>query len=295
VNVSIVIPTYYRIKDLSELFNSILKQTVKPLEVIVVDDTPTSAIEELCEAYRCAFKRCNIKLVYVKNYRGQSAAIARNVGASIARGEVILFLDSDVILHPTYIEKILEVFNIKKGALGAQGWILLKVRQKDLYLWNPLHKFFSLLYLSKNSCKLFEYPYVLTRIINCEYLSGANMAYRREVFDKLGLKFDENLKGYSYMEDLLFSHTLYKMFPKSLYITPYAKLIHKWSKEGRTEKLSGLLLETQHMLSCKKYVLMKLFGVRGLIYFSRQYFGLLFFGILRRVAQKLKVSIHKNA
>lgn len=121
------------------------------------------------------------------------------------------------------------------------------------------------------------------------------MAYRREVFDRFGLKFDENLRGYSYMEDLLFSHTLYRMFPDSLYIISYARLIHKKSEEGRTEELGGLSIETEDMRRCRKYVLMKLFGVKGLLIFSKQSFSSLFFGILRKIIKKLKVSAHKDA
>lgn len=59
------------------------------------------------------------------------------------------------------------------------------------------------------------------------------MAFRREILRQF--KFDESLKGYSYMEDLLLSHSIHKKYPNSLYITPYAKCIHKVSREGRTE------------------------------------------------------------
>lgn len=296
MNVSIVIPTYYRPKDLSELFNSLLKQTVKPFEIIVVDDTPTDAIKNVCEAYYSRFKEIGIELIYVKNWREQpSLTIARNIGVSVAKGDIILFLDSDVIICSDYIERILEVFEARREVLGVQGWINIKVRRRDLYLWGPLRKIFFLSHLTKNKCKLSEYPYILTGIINCEALNGANMAYRREVFDKLGLKFDENMKRYSYMEDVLFSHSLYKIRPNSLYITPYARLIHKRSEEGRTERRGSLLLETQYMRSCRKYVLMKLFGVKGLIIFFRQTVGLIFFGVLRKIIQKIRTSTYKAA
>jgi len=66
---SIVIPTYYRPKDLAELFDSLLKQTVKPLEVIVVDDTPSNIIEEICAKYRDKFESLNIKSFMLKIIR----------------------------------------------------------------------------------------------------------------------------------------------------------------------------------------------------------------------------------
>jgi len=292
MKVSIVIPTYYRSKDLTELFDSLLRQSVKPFEVIVVDDTPTDAIKNVCEEYCGKFRELGIKLIYIRNQREPSLTIARNIGVNMAKGDIILFLDSDVILYPDYIEKCLEVFEVKKNALGAQGWYSAasRVRRRTLYLRNPLRKLFFLGYLAENSCKIFGYPYVLTEIVNCESMSGCNMAYKREVFEELELKFDENLKRYSYMEDMLFSHSLHKMRPNSLYITPYAKLIHKWSKEGRTERRNNLLSETQYMRSCRKYVLMKLFGIRGLFIFFMQTIGLILFGIIRKIQGKSSFS-----
>ena len=121
MKVSVVIPTYFRPNDLSELLESILMQSIKPLEVIIVDDTPSNVIEEIYEAYDSKFKRFNIKLAYVRNYKERSAAIARNIGACTAKGDIVLFLDSDVVLHPRYMEGILKVFEKKENALGVQG------------------------------------------------------------------------------------------------------------------------------------------------------------------------------
>ena len=52
MKVSVIVPTYYRPNDLMELLESILKQTVKPLEVIVVDDTPSTIIRDVCVEYK---------------------------------------------------------------------------------------------------------------------------------------------------------------------------------------------------------------------------------------------------
>jgi len=287
MKVSVVIPTYYRPKDLSELFDSLLKQTVKPLEIIVVDDTPSNIIEKVCAKYRGRFERFNLKLVYVRNYKERSASIARNIGASIATGDIILFLDSDIILYPDYIKKIQEVFREKPEALGVQGWIDLAIETRGHiylrrhHLINNLRKFFSLSHLNRSGmkkCKLFEYPARLTNVVSCEALAGSNMAFKKEVFT--WLKFDENLKGYSYMEDKLFSHSIYKKYPSSLYITPYAKCIHKVSREGRTVTS---FFESPHIRKCRKYVLTKLFGVKGLFIFFWQTAGLLLLSITRKV------------
>lgn len=266
MRVSVVIPTYYRAEDLSELLNSLLRQTIKPFEVIVVDDTPDCTINAISQAYATKFERIDSKLTYFKNPKTRSLTISRNLGVKLAMGEVVMFLDSDVVLYPDYIEKILEVFRKYPNALGAQGWIVgLKKRGR---LSQFLNKVFFLDHEAKDSCKFLEYPTVLTRIINCERLSGANMSYRREVFKEF--RFDERLEKYCFMEDVLFSHSVFKKYPNSLFITPHAKCIHKSSEAGRVERKELERLRNQH----RKYVLVKLFGLKGSLLYYWQSIGI---------------------
>lgn len=231
MEVSVVVPTYYRAGELCDLFESLLKQTSKPLEVIIVDDTPNTTVYELCTLYKDRFKKNGVSLNYVRNPRDRSSAIARNVGAEVAKGDIVTFLDSDVVLFPDYIEKILEVFREHSNALGVQGWIvgLIKRRRRFYSVWfaliQTINRLSYCMYYTRDRCTWNSYPYVLTKTINCEGLLGCNMSIRREVFKEF--RFDENLKGYAYMEDFLFSHSIFKKYPKALYITPHAKLIHK--------------------------------------------------------------------
>ena len=269
MKVSVIIPTYYRPTDLSELFDSLLKQTFKPLEVIVVDDTPTIVIKAVCHEYKAKFKELGIRLIYIKNPKERSLTIARNLGVERARGDIVMFFDSDVILHPTYIENILRVFKEHSNAVGVQGWIVFtRKRNKVYYILQIIRKMFLLTHHSKNSCKFLGYPIVLTKTINCEALSGANMAFKRSVLNEF--KFDESLKKYSYMEDVLLSHSIYKKYPNGLYITPDAKCLHKVTKKG---KMKDVELRN-HMRRCRKYVLTKLFGLKGSLIYYRQSVGI---------------------
>jgi len=294
MQVSIIIPTYYRAGDLSVLLDSILEQTIKPLEVIIVDDTPSNDIKAVYEDKKEKFKDKGIDIVYVKNPKERSLAIARNIGVSIAKGEIILFLDSDTVIAPDYIENVLRVFQKFPNALGVQGHILIENTPKTttdrlkFVAINNIRKMFVLPYLTINSCKLFEYPILLTDIINCQWLSGSNMAFRREIFNEF--KFDENLLKYAYMEDLLFTHSLYRKYPQSLYITPHAKIIHKWSEEGR---LRGPI-EHPYVRSCRKYVLSKLFGVKGLLIFTLQTLGLIIIYVISIWGSLRDKSKHKS-
>jgi glycosyltransferase involved in cell wall biosynthesis len=277
---SVIIPTYYRPDCLVDLFESISKQTLKPLEVIVVDDTPISIIKVKCEEYEAKFEVGGIELVYIKNPKDRSIAIARNIGIDRSKGGLIMFLDSDAVLFPDYMEKILDVFREYRNVVGVQGWRVEPRMTKDNSLMRSsrsvYRSFFRLQRHVRNSCKFAEYPYVLTKVINCEYLKGSNLTVKRDIMSFF--RFDENLKKYSYLEDLLLSYSIHRLYPNSLYITPYAKYIHKTSEEGRMEKTE----ESKHLRQCRKYVLIRLFGAKGSFIYCWQTIGILIFHLIRK-------------
>ena len=283
MKVSIVVPTYGRPNDLADLFDSLLKQTVKPLEVIVVDDTPSNVIKEVCAKYRNMFEKFSIKLAYIRNWKEPSPAIARNIGVGMAKGDIILFLDSDVILDEKYIEEILETFMKYPHAIGVQGFEvsrLKRIMETTCFVQIRRRILRSLFFLSiytKDSCRLFEYPVILTRTIYCEWLTGSNMAWKRGVF--LEFSFDENLKGYSYMEDILFSYSVFRKYPRGLLINPRAKCVHKLSKEARMEDVAFKIYNRRY----RKYVLTKLFGLKGLYMFFMQEFGTIFVSLFNGI------------
>lgn len=61
MRVSVIIPTYFRKKDLAELLECLLSQTYRPFEVIIVDDTPNDEIECLCKEYEAKFNESGYK------------------------------------------------------------------------------------------------------------------------------------------------------------------------------------------------------------------------------------------
>lgn len=97
---SIIIPVY-NVKDyLEECVNSVLNQTYHNYEIILIDDGSTDGSETICDNF---FKtNLNIKVIHKKN---EGPAIARNIGLKEAKGNYIIFLDSDDILINNAIEK----------------------------------------------------------------------------------------------------------------------------------------------------------------------------------------------
>lgn len=101
MKISLIIPVYNVEKYLHKCFDSIVKQTYKNLEVIIVNDGSTDGSDRIIEEY--AEKYDNFRAFKIEN-RGQGGA--RNYGLSIATGEYICFLDSDDYISEDCIEKL---------------------------------------------------------------------------------------------------------------------------------------------------------------------------------------------
>ena len=90
-HVSIIIPTYNRKDTLADTINSVINQTYKDWELIIVDDMSTDNTKELILCNYCYDKRIR----YLENRFQKGPSGARNYGISCSQGEVIAFLDSD--------------------------------------------------------------------------------------------------------------------------------------------------------------------------------------------------------
>lgn len=281
---SVIIPTYYRSHELSCLLDSLLDQTVKPGEVIVVDDTPNLENSILCEKYAAKFDRTGVSLIYVRNRRERSISIARNLGGKIALGDILIFTDSDVVLHSDYIEKVLSTFKKYPKALGVEGWYGVLVDHQFLggfrfQIGQIFKKIFILWHFSKNTSNYFELPIELSSLIYSQYLIGQSTSVKKSIFNDF--QFDENLKGFSFMEDFLFSASIYKKHPESLLINPEVKYTHTNSAEGRLTGKNMVDVKRRN----RKYVLVQLWGSKGLLMFGWQNMGI----FLCKAIAKLRV------
>ena len=99
--VSVIIPVYNVAPYLREALDSVVNQTYKELEIIIVDDGSTDGSASICEEYASADSR--IKLIH-QNNKGLSGA--RNTGLAHATGELVAFIDSDDSISPLFIESL---------------------------------------------------------------------------------------------------------------------------------------------------------------------------------------------
>jgi glycosyltransferase involved in cell wall biosynthesis len=111
--VSICVPTYNRKEYLKETLDSILAQTYNNYEIIVVDDGSTDGTEDM-------IKQLGVPITYHWQENGGDAA-ARNKLIELARGQYISFIDSDDLLFPDAIERLVKVVETETGDVIAYG------------------------------------------------------------------------------------------------------------------------------------------------------------------------------
>lgn len=101
--ISFIVPVYNSEKYIDKCIKSIINQTVKNFEVIIIDDGSKDTTYCKCREYE--IKYSNIKVFTQSN---QGVAVARNNGLKNSAGEWIIFVDSDDEVFPDYIESVLQ-------------------------------------------------------------------------------------------------------------------------------------------------------------------------------------------
>lgn len=117
--ISIIIPIYKVEQYLDECVTSIINQTYKDLEIILVDDGSPDSCPQMCDEW--AKKDACIKVVHKKN-GGLSSA--RNAGLKVATGEYIGFVDSDDYVDGSMYEDLMQVMNQNEKTMVVSSPII---------------------------------------------------------------------------------------------------------------------------------------------------------------------------
>ena len=259
--ISVIIPTKDRTQDIVRCLESIAIQTMSPDEVVIVDSSDTDELKSALDL----FENLNIKYAHIevdKKFKG-SQQIAMNVGLDNSNGDILIFLDDDVILDKNHIENIVYVF--ENDAEGKIGGVTGEVVTEDRQI-SPIKRFLilcynvipSIFFLSKHGDGRFQasgFPTVIKsgsvkKDTNIEYLYGCNMAFRKDVIAEF--RFDENLNihGCCFGDD---DDTAYRISRKYQNIyTPFAKLIHNMSPVRANKYAKMRLMIMNHHYLFKK-------------------------------------------
>ena len=174
--ISVIIPIYNSEKFIKRCLDSILRQSMKNIEIICIDDGSTD--NSLCILNKFAYNNSNIKIIQQKN---KGASCARNLGLDYSKGEYILFVDSDDELEVNAIENLYNGFNQQdvSAVIGNVNLIFDNhVEKKVEYEAYFKLKYSGIVELDDN-------------IINNFYVCPWGILYKTKVIKMLKLRFPE--------------------------------------------------------------------------------------------------------
>lgn len=114
--ISVIIPVYNVKQYIERCIDSVLNQTYKNIEIILVDDGSNDGCNEICNMYAEKDKR--IKVVHIKN---SGVSNARNLGIRLANGDFITFVDADDYIDTSCIEKMYKLCKDEQCDIGIVG------------------------------------------------------------------------------------------------------------------------------------------------------------------------------
>lgn len=187
--VSVIVPIYNVEEYLKECLDSIICQTYRHMEIILVNDGSTDQCGKICDEYSMLDNR--IQVVHQCN-RGLSAA--RNAGLDVARGEYISFIDSDDYLDKHFIAKLLEAFD-GHPEVGITACRIYRKEQDQVLPNNASWQMEDLEVHSYGHC-------CEDAILGKLPVTVWNKLYRAELIDKLRFKEGRIVEDVLYMYDL---------------------------------------------------------------------------------------------
>jgi glycosyltransferase involved in cell wall biosynthesis len=237
--VSIIVPTYGREDVLRETLANVIQQDYPNYEVLVVDQTQKhepetqTYLEELAANHK-------IRLFQVD---WASLPGARNYAVRRAKGEIIIFIDDDVQLPTGYIAAHVHNYlgHPEIGAVAGRVFDRMKLADAAPDL--------EIEYLPPQAMDpgVAWYHIDLVHTIKPQQVltaRGCNMSFRRELFEKYGLRFDERFRGSAVREESDFCLNIRKTGLKIWY-DPAAHLVHLGEETGGCHDISTRSLTYQ--------------------------------------------------
>ncbi|BAZ33036.1 glycosyl transferase family protein [Cylindrospermum sp. NIES-4074] len=237
--ISVVIPTYGREKVLRDSLVDVLKQDYPNYEVLVVDQTPTHEPETQ------AYLEEVVAAGKIKLFQLDWASLpgARNYAVRRSSGDIILFIDDDVQLTPGFLAAHAKnyVQNPEVGAVAGRVFDRMKLGDSGGEL--------EIEYLPPQAMDpgIAWYHIDLVHTVKPQQVltaRGCNMSFRREIFTKYALRFDERFGGNAVREESDFCLRLRQTGYKIWY-DPEAYLVHLGEETGGCHDISMRSLKYQ--------------------------------------------------
>jgi GT2 family glycosyltransferase len=173
------------------------------------------------------------RLAYVQDQGLAGLVEAKRAGVARANGQIVCFLEDDVILEADYLAQIEAGFVAEAGMLGCSGVITNLSRSTPYVLFHWL--FFRGIFDDPRIRIFAKLATSGDQLIATEIVSGGLSAWRRKVFDEV--EFDTQ-NGFFMLEDIDFSSRVVRTFGSCLFVNPRARLAHNWSPVNRDSQMT---------------------------------------------------------
>jgi glycosyltransferase involved in cell wall biosynthesis len=208
---SVIIPVYNSQKYLNECLNSVINQTYRNLEIILVNDGSKDNSLNIIQKFAKEDGR-----IIIANQKNTGVSAARNLGLAMASGTYVMFIDSDdYLIDDKAIEKICVA--VEKNC--------------DVIMFNILYENKTTTYplLEKSYKDKRELDNFIFRMVKDEHInSPCNKVYSRKILNEHNIQFDNNVK---IGEDLLFNIGYFKHC-KSVYYLNNTLYFYRTSNTG---------------------------------------------------------------
>lgn len=236
--IAVIVPTYQREAVLCDTLRSVLAQDYPAYQVIVVDQTQSHQPETQRQLESWTESR-DITWYQVP---WASLPAARNLGIERSHSDLVLFLDDDVVLPPGYLYTHASTF-LERPEVGAvAGRVFDRMKLAD-------QKAFEIDYLPTEAMD----PGIAWYYIDLVHTTqpqrvltarGCNMSFRRELFDKHGLRFDERFYGSAVREESDFCLHI-RQTGYIIWYNPAAHLVHLGEETGGCHDIATRSLSYQ--------------------------------------------------
>ncbi len=253
MKVSFVVINYKTGEELEHCIRSVHENSSQPYEVIVINNSPTEDLNHLAVEYP------NVKIV--TNSRNMGFARAANLGASLASGEYIFFLNPDTYFDSDVVGRLVKFLEthpdagiVAPGMKFPSGRPQPTVRRfpKYYYLLFGRGSLFTRIFPNNPITRTFLYQDIrIESPVAVDSVSGAAMLIKRDIFWKLN-GFDENY--FLMVEDMDLAYRLKQMGYKVYYL-PDVTVYHYL---GRSRERAGPRIVREH--------------IKGMLYFFSKHY-----------------------
>lgn len=211
--ISIIVPVYKVEKYLARCVDSILGQSYKNFELVLVDDGSPDNCGKICDEY--AKKDCRVKVVHKKN---GGLGSARNAGMDRAKGDYYIFVDSDDWIESEYLCRGIPLIEKNYDCIISGYYIDFTGVNKTIKMKNPENKAFIGMDQTKELLTMLDSVGMFN--------TTCNKIYRAELIKKHNIRFEESVRS---GEDLSFN-AIYFSIARSYYMMTF--LSYHYMREG---------------------------------------------------------------